>query len=254
MKWSSWHYGLCTVGLLWFFTSPVGMVAPAGTWSSTVERVTLVELYTSEGCSSCPPADAWLSGLKRDPRLWHNIVPLAFHVDYWDYLGWKDRYANAEFSQRQRRYAALAHARTVYTPGFFVNGREWRGFFRRAPLTEPAREAIGVLNLSHSGKTVFDADFRPVVQLDDELMLNFAILGLGIQSEIGAGENTGRKLSHDFVVLDYHTRVAKENDGRYQWRVEIPEWPGDTGHAQAVAAWITKTKDPTPLQAVGGML
>ena len=62
------------------------------TLSSQEQRTTLIELYTSEGCSSCPPADRWLSRLKDDPRLWKQIVPLAFHVDYWNYLGWRDRF------------------------------------------------------------------------------------------------------------------------------------------------------------------
>ena len=72
--------------------------------SSTAEQTMLLELYTSEGCSSCPPADHWLSKFKQDSRLWRQIVPVAFHVDYWDYLGWGDRFAKAEFTQRQQHY------------------------------------------------------------------------------------------------------------------------------------------------------
>src|SRR5256886_7314986 len=85
-----------------------------------------VELFTSEGCSSCPPADAWISQLKESPDLWKKIVPVVFHVDYWDNLGWRDRFAKPEFTERQRRYVAACRGDSVYTPGFVVNGREWR--------------------------------------------------------------------------------------------------------------------------------
>jgi hypothetical protein len=70
------------------------------------ERVSLLELYSSEGCSSCPPAEQWLGELRKDPRLWRSIVPVAFHVDYWDGLGWKDRFAQPQWTARQRAYAA----------------------------------------------------------------------------------------------------------------------------------------------------
>src|SRR6476659_11420511 len=87
----------------------------------------LVELYTSEGCNSCPPADRWLSGVARTyPR--DRVVPLALHVDYWDYIGWKDPYARREFSQRQRRLSQLQRASFVYTPQVLVQGRDFPGW------------------------------------------------------------------------------------------------------------------------------
>ncbi len=82
-------------------------------FTSPETRVTLLELYTSEGCSSCPPADRWLSGLRDDPRLWREVVPVAFHVDYWDAIGWPDRFASAAHSERQRTYARSGHVGSV---------------------------------------------------------------------------------------------------------------------------------------------
>lgn len=99
---------------------------------SPPERVALLELYTSEGCSSCPPADRWLSELKTNNELWTRVVPVAFHVDYWDYLGWPDRFAAASFSNRQREYALQGAVSTVYTPGLIYNGSEWRDWRRRS--------------------------------------------------------------------------------------------------------------------------
>ena len=74
-------------------------------FESTSQQTALLELYTSEGCSSCPPADRWLSKLKNEEGLWTRFIPVALHVDYWDYIGWKDRFASPEYSNRQRKYA-----------------------------------------------------------------------------------------------------------------------------------------------------
>jgi hypothetical protein len=79
---------------------------------------------------SCPPADEWLGRQKEATELWQRLIPLAFHVDYWDYLGWWDRFASAEFSQRQRDYRHSGGLGSVYTPGVVVNGQEWRGWYR----------------------------------------------------------------------------------------------------------------------------
>ncbi|TPW10725.1 MAG: hypothetical protein FD130_2142 [Halothiobacillaceae bacterium] len=113
--------------------------------TSTVQRTAVLELYTSEGCSSCPPADRWLHQFTTDARLWRDIVPLAFHVDYWDYLGWRDRFAHPEHTARQQTYAAIGGIKTVYTPGLVLNGREWRGWFERRTLPIPPAAAVGVL-------------------------------------------------------------------------------------------------------------
>src|SRR5271155_1572909 len=91
-------------------------------FDSTTRRVSLLELYTSEGCSSCPPAEEWLSKLKENPRLWKDYVPVAFHVDYWDGLGWPDRFASPAYTQRQRSYAQVWGGDTVYTPELVVDG------------------------------------------------------------------------------------------------------------------------------------
>src|SRR5205823_9928722 len=95
-------------------------------FESGPKKIQLLELFTSEGCSSCPPAEASLGRLVNDPRLWHEFVPVAFPVDYWDRLGRKHPLASVEWTKRQRLYAANWNAETVYTPAFVLNGREWR--------------------------------------------------------------------------------------------------------------------------------
>ena len=95
---------------------------------------TVIELFTSEGCSSCPPADHWLASLVSHPQLFKTLFPMAFHVDYWNQLGWHDRFSSYEHSQRERVYKRQGGMRQVYTPGVLVNGEEWRGWIRQQPL------------------------------------------------------------------------------------------------------------------------
>src|SRR5262245_10264750 len=98
------------------------------TFQSPDRRTALLELFTSEGCSSCPPAEAWLSRLKESPCLWKDFVPVAFHVDYWDRLGWEDPWGSRAYSQRLQSYARSWRNDSVYTPGFVLNGKEWRAW------------------------------------------------------------------------------------------------------------------------------
>ena len=114
-----------------------GSFGHAVSFKSATEQTGMLELYTSEGCSSCPPADSWLSSLKNEDGLWREFIPLAFHVDYWDYIGWKDRFASPKNSNRQRQYARGQSLKTVYTPGFLYNGEEWRGWFIRRFIDLP---------------------------------------------------------------------------------------------------------------------
>ena len=128
-------------------------------FSSGVKQVPLIELYTSEGCSSCPPADRWLSGLKSSEELWSGFVPLAFHVDYWDYIGWKDPFASPEYTQRQRRYAHDYNESTVYTPGIRKAGEDWRAWRQHGSPTEPEAIEVGSLQFDVSTSGVFTATF-----------------------------------------------------------------------------------------------
>ena len=217
--------------------------------SSGEGKVTLLELYTSEGCSSCPPADRWVSGLVRDPRLWRDVVPVSFHVDYWDWIGWRDRFADPAYSERQRRHIDEGNARVVYTPGFFADGEEWRGFFDRAPL-EPSGGPAGelVLTIGNGDVTV---RFNDVGQASGRLDVTVALLGMGLDSDVSAGENRGRSLQHDFVVLGLaEARLVEQEDGRSA-RMELPEVDEQP---LAIAGWVTGHDSQRPLQAVGGYL
>ena len=178
-----------------------GSTLQATTFESGETQSTLIELFTSEGCSSCPPAEKWLSALKSNQDLWKKIVPVAFHVDYWDRLGWRDRFAKPEFTSRQQGYAAAWGGDSIYTPGFVVNGKEWRSWFGGNVIPASSIK-VGVFRLSLGAGGKLSARYIPEAKQPRGLALNVALLGNNLESDVKRGENSGRKLRHDFVVLD----------------------------------------------------
>lgn len=163
--------------------------------------VPVVELYTSEGCSSCPPADRWVSRLRGDPR----AVVLSFHVDYWDGLGWKDRFAQARFSARQREQLAVNGARQPYTPQVVVNGRDQPGWHRLDPTALPgaAKAAAVSLHMSRADGGGYQATVLGLSQAPARLQAYWTVTEGPFQTAVKAGENKGERLSHDFIVREW---------------------------------------------------
>lgn len=218
-------------------------------FSSGNRAVSLLELYTSEGCGSCPPADAWISRLKDDKRLWREVVPVVFHVDYWDRLGWPDRFARKEWTDRQRSYARRWQSRRVYTPCFVRDGKEWRGFFSREPLPAKKRNADGVLTISSKDGKTWSVGYAGKKGVQN-LKVHLALLGAGHRTAVKAGENRGRRLSHDFTV---HQIASAALNGVGEASLKLPPKQEADGRF-AAAAWVSRGADPTPLQATGGWL
>jgi hypothetical protein len=175
------------------------------------ERIPVIELYTSEGCDSCPPADRWVSGLAARKLAPAKVIPLAFHVDYWNQLGWPDRYAQASFSQRQRELARRKGAGFVFTPQLVLDGQDFRrGWLsddlpaqlerinRSRPLAElDLRLTATAETLAVSGSASVAAS-APAKQ--SELLL--ALTENRLATEVRAGENRGKRLEHDFLVRE----------------------------------------------------
>jgi hypothetical protein len=164
----------------------------------------IVELFTSQGCSSCPPADALIHEIANDPAMRGRVIPLAFHVDYWDSLGWRDSFSSAEWTQRQTRYARTMHLNSAYTPQAVVNGtREFVGSNRSA-LTAALENASNVksgadvtLTARREGNSLM-ATIHATARSNDDLML--AIVEDGVTTKIEHGENAGRTITNDAIV------------------------------------------------------
>jgi hypothetical protein len=234
------------------FALAVSNAALAQSFHSTDRQTNLIELYTSEGCSSCPPADKWFRSLRHRPGLWTDFIPLAFHVDYWDYIGWKDPFAKPRYTQRQYQYHHANTLRSIYTPGVLINGQEWRAW-RRSDLPEDQANNAGKLSISiDDGK--LSAEYQTDIPISQTMVLNIALLGFDLKSNVQKGENTGRTLQHDFVVLGYRTVAMQPNTkGFYTHSTELPAILSRK-HATGIAAWINSPRKPQPLQATGGWL
>ncbi|MDJ0807959.1 MAG: DUF1223 domain-containing protein [Gammaproteobacteria bacterium] len=236
--------------LVWLFIPVIAGAEPLH-MESPEEQVKLLELFTSQGCSSCPPADQWLSGFVDHPDLWQKVIPMAWHVDYWNDLGWPDRFATAAFSQRQRDYHKAGLIASVYTPGFVLQGQEWRGWFRGGTADFRSQARVGRLALEISPGDSVEVSFRPTVpEWDQPLTARLALLGCGLISSIGGGENAGRELTEDFVVLG----ISSAESATADWSVPWPKVQATDAKRLAVVVWLSARGSPAPIQAAGGWL
>ena len=186
--------------------------------------VALLELYTSEGCSSCPPAERWLNSLAPGGLAPGRVVPLALHVDYWNHLGWRDPFAQKRFTERQVTYKTFAGARGVYTPQMFVNGREYLGWHRREDLVralQPINRETGraAIQLRLTKPDPGALDVTAGVTLRDQrepgrLGVYLALTENRLASRVTAGENRGEHLQHDHVVRVLEGPRPVNPDGR----------------------------------------
>ena len=235
---------------------------PVERFQSGPQQVSLIELYTSEGCSSCPPADRWLSELQGAKALWSSVVPVAFHVSYWDRLGWPDRFAQRQFDTRQRKLAARADA-GVYTPGMFRNGAEFRAWRRTSPTALDNAFNLqtrfdgnpGVLELTSTDVAgEWQLHFTPAANpaaLPERAYV--ALLGNNLSNEIRRGENAGRTLEHNFVVLSLaESPLSKGSEGSNDYSASF-RLPRVATGTPAIAAWVADAQQ-RPIQAVGGAL
>jgi hypothetical protein len=216
-------------------------------FESKPTRSHLIELYTSQGCSSCLPAEEWMSGLKNQSRLWQDIVPVAFHVDYWDHLGWRDPFASKLWTERQADYSVRWKMESVYTPAFVLDGKEWQ----HGKLPDASTETPGALKIAVDGERI-TAAFKASSNSSGRYDIHVARLGFSLTTDVTAGENTGKKLSHDFVVLGLTNETLK--GGAKELKLPAPTQKSTIDPRTAVVAWVTQAGQIEPIQAVGGWL
>ena len=207
--WIGWALGVAGCSLANYPTTAAAQCVK----QSPTHSVALVELYTSEGCSSCPPADRWVSQLDRNGYGVDEVIALSLHVDYWDRLGWKDRFASARYTERQRVLSNLAGSRVVYTPGVFVNLRELRNWhsaaqFRQAVQKINAMPAIADIRLELDPVTSAHLPIKARFTLKPGAVAKqprafIALYENKLITEVKAGENRNVSLHHDYVVREW---------------------------------------------------
>ena len=211
----------------------------------------VVELFTSEGCSSCPPADTVLRGLNASARAdGRRVYVLSFHVDYWNRLGWRDPFSDAAYSQRQQRYAQAWASNRIYTPQMVVNGaRELVGSRQRtardvvsAALSAPARVAAGVQASFNAKAQTVDVRWA-LSSAPQKAKVIVAVTEDGLTRRVTRGENRGRTLRHDGVVRGFAVAAAS-SAGRST--LEVPD-----GFVKDRSAVVLFVQDPTTMQILG---
>jgi len=233
--------------------------APACSAYTGPHTTALVELYTSEGCDTCPPADHWLSSLFSQGFRPDQVVPLALHVDYWDYIGWKDPFGRAEFSVRQRKLAAMRRPVIVYTPQVLLQGQDFRRWasddFTEQVVrinSRAARARIALAIRAVEPKSIH-ADLSATL-LDSAERKN-AVVYLAayenrLASEVKAGENRGKRLEHDFVVREWIGPIAFGESLKIEESRALPLLPGASPKNLGVAAFVQNRSTSEVLQAL----
>lgn len=254
---------------------PQALAAPSCSARSGERRVHVVELYTSEGCNSCPPADRWLQQIARGP----SVVALAFHVDYWDHLGWADRFGSPAHTDRQTLQRAVNGARFSYTPQVVVDGRDRPDWQRLgaldnnasvtaqapapppSPTTSPTTPPASVtIELQRQGRELMaTVQFAPSAQpapstqpaRPRRLAAYWALTEDGHQSAVKSGENAGVLLRHDHVVRDYQPVPAWLQASEQATPLRYtPRLPADPAHPQRITLVVVDGDTGRPLQAV----
>jgi hypothetical protein len=248
-------------------------------------RAQVIELYTSEGCSSCPPADKWLSSLKTpgaDKAVLNGAVNeagnqasnvtsnaavvQAFHVGYWDYIGWVDRFASPAHTTRQRQLAALGGQSTIYTPQAVLNGRDWRDWYGSGARLPAGKELAGAsISLRQVGDDQFEATVTPTAGAASNgsngstgstkptgptWSAYWTVTEHGHSSKVKSGENAGEFLQHDFVVRQYTPVGDYPVDAKAPQKLVWRSIAATPGHARQINLVVFDPKTGKTLQAL----
>ena len=224
---------------------------------SGAARTPVIELYTSEGCSSCPPADKWLSTLKTVAGTAPSSAPvvMAFHVGYWDYIGWVDRFASPAYTARQRQVAALNSQSSIYTPQAVLNGRDWRNWGGTGSRLPASQEPAGAsISLKQVAPDQFEALVTPVAAAaggaPGTWSAYWTVTEHDHSSKVKSGENAGELLRHDFVVRQYTAAGNYTADPKSPQRLTWRSIAAIPGHARQINLVVFDPKTGKPLQAV----
>ncbi len=226
---------------------------------SGAAKVAVLELYTSEGCNSCPPTDRWVSGLRTGNVVNERVIPLAFHVDYWNYIGWNDPFSDRKYSERQRTVSSRQASSVIYTPQLVLNGKDLRGQQHGdftgmlGKINQNTPEATISLTLNRADPARYEVSGNVVVANPEQQKHAEAYVALienNLVSDVKAGENRGVTLHHDFVVRELAGPFKTGADGmtvlKNTFNVKRDWKPADT----ALVAFVQNAKTGDVLQAL----
>ena len=214
------------------------------TQQSGKNKLPVVELYTSEGCSSCPPADQWLSHLKGQAA-----VVQAFHVGYWDQLGWVDRFATPAHTVRQRQVGTWNQLASIYTPQAVLNGKDWTRWGGNVADTA-AEPGLATISLRQLGPDQFVALVTPVAGAPGHWSAYWTVTENGYTSKVQAGENAGEFLKHDFVVRQYVVAGVYASDASASQKLSFRSIAGSPDHPRQVNLVVFDPQTGKTLQAI----
>ena len=221
----------------------------------------MLELYTSEGCSSCPPADRFLTQLKQAGISDKQLIPLAFHVSYWDYIGWKDPFANKQYDTRQRELAQKSQKNSVYTPQFVLSGEDYRSYASFNEDVNKLAKQKATVALELSAQVLSDNGSHEQLQLALKTDLSsseikqvgfyLVIIENNLASFVNDGENEGKRLQHDYVVRKYlgpYFHAESEDQASHQYTLELAsQWKRQD---LSIVAFAENSRTGEVLQAV----
>lgn len=237
-------------------STPVSAAAPPAAGS-----IAVVELFTSQGCSSCPPADRLLSAIAAEPAFAGRVVPLAYHVDYWNYIGWQDPFSSADWSARQKQYAQAYNTNRIYTPQLVVNGtaemtgseeRRVRAAIAKALAEKPPVDLDLTVEKTPGGlRAKITASHAAALPRDADVLV--ALVENGLVTKVGRGENGGRTLKNDAVVrrLQKAFALGAAAGGSGTGSVDLTVGEATPGRKLGVAAFV---QDPKTRAIQGGAI
>jgi len=204
-------------------------------FESKAHKTNLLELYTSEGCSSCPPAEKWLARMPQPILDKSAVIPLVFHVTYWDYIGWKDKFASQQYDHRQRKMVLQEGGSTVYTPQFFINSRTKRGIHGAISKLmrsekQPSSIKIKAQITETDEKLHIKVSLKRLLEgLDKVVRVSVAAYENDIRSVIESGENEGLISQHQYVVRGLETALMSLEVARsrpFEFSKKSHKWSG----------------------------
>jgi hypothetical protein len=198
-----------------------------------------------------------MASLRAKSGLWRSFVPVEFHVDYWNRLGWTDRFSREDFTRRQAKYASEWGTDGVYTPGRVLDGREWKETSDGGRLSAQGK-IVGRLSARRISGTRFHVRFQPEAPGSDWIAYG-ALLGNGLKSSVKSGENSGRVLKHEFVAFGLSQSpmkaLGKDAGGAFETELELKTGVMPLGASSvSIAIWASQAGSQAPVQAVGGDL